>query len=70
MSALGVYLPGGYLTDIPTTPLEGPGTRHNHPPPVDRMTDTSENISFPQLRLQAVNIPYNPHILAVIMTAR
>ena len=50
-----------------TPPQKGPGTRHTHPterdigpgiPPqtVDRMTDDSENITFPQLRWRVEKI--------------
>ena len=41
-----------------TPPWEGPWTRHTHPhPPVDRMADTCENITFPQLLYPPLNIP-------------
>ena len=60
-----VYLPGGVPSwgctrhvypphrrdlgpGVPT-PQKGPGTRHTHSP-MDRMTDTCENITFLQLR--------------------
>ena len=40
----------------PVYPQKGPGIRHTHPLPPDRMTDTCENIIFPQLLWRAVNI--------------
>ena len=40
----------------PVHPQKGPGIRHTHPLPPDRMTDTCENITLPQLRWRAVNI--------------
>ena len=37
----------------PRQPCTPPGNQAN-PPPVDRITDTCKNITFPQLRLRAV----------------
>ena len=41
----GGYDPGGMV-----------GRHHTPPPPVNRLTDTRENITFPQLRLRAIKI--------------
>ena len=45
--------------DIPTPwtyppSWKGPGSRDTHPPCTDRLTDTCENITFPQLRWSEV----------------
>ena len=42
-------------THAPTTMLDPPATMHA--PPVNRITDTCKNITFPQLRLRAVISP-------------
>ena len=61
------HLPSGINTpwkythswDTHPLPLWDPPPRHTHPPPVDRISDTYKNITFPQLLLQAVIKAYN-----------
>ena len=54
MGVLQVYPPPRWdLGPGIPTPQKGPGTRHAHPP-LDRMTDTSKNITFPQLHWRSI----------------
>ena len=58
VSARGGVCPGGYLSRERVSAWEvsawGCLPRGCTPPPVDRMTDTCENITFPQLLLRTV----------------
>ena len=55
-----VFVSGGVSREISTPPPPGPrGTLpgpRSTPPTVNRITDRCKNITFPQLRLQAVTI--------------
>ena len=55
-----VFVSGGVSRGISTHPPgprgKLPGPRSTPPPTVNRITDRCKNITFPQLRLQAVTI--------------
>ena len=53
---------GGYSPPGHTHPPEGTWY-HRYPPPVDGMTDASENITFAQLHWRAVKQPYLTKLL-------